>query len=146
MTARCNNKKHPQFRYYGARGIKVCDEWSKYEDFKEWALKNGWKKGLSIDRIDNNSGYSPSNCRWTTHWVQMSNTSWNKFLEYKGERKHISEWARIKDLGFKTIQGRLNHGWTVEKALETRPLPRRQCGLLAHVTVNEFKINEEKTD
>jgi hypothetical protein len=75
MKARCNNSNNPKYYRYGGRGIKICAEWSDFIAFKEWSLENGYNEGLSIDRIDNNDGYSPSNCRWVTHAENMRNTS-----------------------------------------------------------------------
>lgn len=81
MKARCNNENNPNYFRYGGRGIKVCDEWASYEPFKKWAISNGHKKGLTLDRKDNNDGYSPENCRWVTHRENMRNRSnsiiWN---------------------------------------------------------------------
>lgn len=73
MKARCHNKNHQNYHRYGGRGITVCDEWQSYLKFKEWALNNDWKKGLELDRIDNNGNYEPSNCQFTTHIKQMRN-------------------------------------------------------------------------
>ena len=74
LKKRCRNKNDADYKYYGARGITVCDEWNSFLNFKEWALANGYHSHLSIDRINNNEGYMPENCRWVTHAVQMSNT------------------------------------------------------------------------
>ena len=73
MKQRCNNKSNHQYKNYGGRGILVCEEWSDFIRFKAWAEKNGYKENLTIDRIDNNKGYSPDNCRWVHHSIQNSN-------------------------------------------------------------------------
>lgn len=76
MKARCSNPNNDRFRDYGGRGITVCDEWKNdYYKFKEWALENGYENHLTIDRIDNNGNYEPSNCRWTTLNIQQHNSS-----------------------------------------------------------------------
>ena len=75
MRERCYYTKHKSYEYYGGRGIEVCDEWKdSFVNFKEWAMRNGFKEELSIDRIDNDGNYEPSNCRWVTHKEQMNNT------------------------------------------------------------------------
>lgn len=74
MKQRCKNKNFKQWKDYGGRGITVCPEWEKsYLAFREWAMKNGYVEGLTIDRIDNDSGYSPDNCRWVDHSIQKTN-------------------------------------------------------------------------
>lgn len=74
MRKRCTNPNHHAYEYYGGRGITVCDEWlNSYEAFQEWALNNGYEQGLTIDRENNNEGYSPDNCRWVTMLVQSHN-------------------------------------------------------------------------
>lgn len=75
MRERCYNPKAPAYSYYGARGIGVCDEWNScFENFMRWAIDAGWRRGLSLDRINVNAGYSPENCRWATRQEQMINT------------------------------------------------------------------------
>lgn len=73
MHQRCENPNNDSFHNYGGRGITVCDEWNDYETFKEWSLANGYRKGLTIDRIDVNGNYEPDNCRWATYSTQLSN-------------------------------------------------------------------------
>ena len=74
LRSRCENKNHAAYKYYGARGIHVCDEWSKFKLFLQWSIDNGYEENLEIDRIDNDLGYSPSNCRWTTRSSNARNT------------------------------------------------------------------------
>lgn len=118
MRTRCNNKKRHDYKEYGGRGIKVCNEWDNYENFRDWSLMNGYANNLSIDRIDNNSGYSPDNCRWTTQSQQMRNTRKNKFLEFNGERKTLVEWSEITGIKYHTLKNRVNkYGYSDEEAL-----------------------------
>jgi hypothetical protein len=122
MKSRCNNPANPKYRSYGERGIKVCEEWeNNYFSFREWAMKNGYKEGLSIDRKDNNKGYSPDNCRWTTRIVQQNNMRSNVYLEYQGERHTVSEWWRITGIPRATIGKRMKRGWSAEQILTTEP-------------------------
>jgi len=95
MKSRCYYKKNASFYRYGRRGISVCREWEKFENFYEWAINNGYKPGLSIDRIDNNGNYEPSNCKWSTIIEQANNMSNNKKMEHNGKTKTIAEWCRV---------------------------------------------------
>lgn len=115
MRSRCRDVDNP---FYGAKGIAVCEEWHRYESFRDWALAHGYRDGLSIDRIDNNSGYSPENCRWATPKEQANNTRKTRLITYNGETHSVCEWARKLNIKQSTLNMRLNkYGWSVEDAL-----------------------------
>lgn len=118
MKARCYIKSSSRYYRYGARGITVCDEWkNSFDAFQEWAMKNGYKEDLTIDRIDVNGNYEPSNCRWATVKEQMNNYSRNHFLEYNGKNQTITEWAEELNINKGTIKSRLKAGWSIERTL-----------------------------
>lgn len=108
MKQRCTNPNNKKWERYGGRGISVCAEWKdSYDNFKVWALSNGYREGLTLDRIDNNKGYEPSNCRWTTYHEQNLNTSRSVHIEYKGEVHSPQEWADLYGLKLKAIYTRM---------------------------------------
>lgn len=117
MIGRCNQPNNTIFRYYGAKGIRVCEEWSEYIPFRDWALSHGYSEDLSLDRIDVNGDYEPGNCRWATKKEQANNTTANVYVEYCGERKTLAEWADYAGLKYHTFYCRLRRGWPFEKAL-----------------------------
>lgn len=122
IKARCNNPNDHAYSRYGGRGIKICDEWNEsYEAFRDWALSNGYADELTIDRIDVNSDYEPSNCRWITMKEQQNNKSNNIRIEFNGEVHTVSEWEDIVGIKADTIRDRLKDGWSVEKSL-TQPV------------------------
>ena len=109
-------KRRCKTEHYEKRKINVCGQWKNFEIFYVWAINNGYKKELTLDRIDNNKGYSPDNCRWTSMKVQTNNTSRNKLITYKNETHTLSEWAALIGIKYPTLAGRLNRKkWTVEK-------------------------------
>jgi hypothetical protein len=115
MRNRCYNEKHRFYSHYGARGIKVCDEWNgSFKSFYEWAIDNGYQKGLSIDRIDNDGNYEPSNCRWATTQEQNINKRTNVYVEIDGVTKTLSEWATEVGIRQETIYRRYYVGWRGE--------------------------------
>lgn len=120
MKLRCFNPNTKCYEHYGGRGITVCDEWLKFEPFYEWAMANGYTDDLTIDRIDANGNYEPSNCRWATMTEQARNKRQNTHFTYAGETHTISEWAQITGLSRTTIRSRIKRGWTIEQALRTR--------------------------
>ena len=119
MLQRCNCKTHKHYANYGGRGIKVCDEWKDYNSFREWSINNGYKTELSIDRIDNNKGYSPDNCRWVTRVEQARNTRRSRIIEFNGERLTMIEWSNKIGISEGTLFARLKSGWSINKALST---------------------------
>lgn len=121
MRQRCNNPNNASYKDYGGRGIKVCKEWDRYKNFYEWAYANGYKEGLTIDRIDNDGDYKPSNCRWVTRQEQCLNTRYNRYLEYDGKRQTLTEWAKELGMESHVLSTRLRRGWSVERAL-TQPV------------------------
>lgn len=122
MKSRCYNPNCEDYKDYGARGIKITDEWldkNGFENFYNWAMTNGYSDELSIDRIDVNGNYEPSNCRWATSKTQGNNKRNNHFIEYNGIRHTISEWAEIYNMPYDRLQARISNGWSIEKALLT---------------------------
>ena len=107
MKKRCYDKNHKLYNRYGGRGITVCDEWAKdFMNFYNWSMVNGYQDNLTIDRIDNDKGYSPDNCRWVTMLEQAQNTSKNVNITYKGKTQTISAWSRETGIPQNTISRR----------------------------------------
>lgn len=114
MRQRCKNPRLSCSKYYALRGISVCPEWGTYEVFRDWAISNGYKSGLQIDRIDNNGNYEPTNCHFVTRIQQMNNKSNNHLLTVLGETKTIAEWSRDSRCAttMKNMRNRVKNGWS----------------------------------
>ena len=123
MKQRCYNSKCFSYKWYGKKGIKICDEWkNNFIFFYNWAIDNGYKENLSIDRIDVNGNYEPNNCRWITNKEQALNRTTNEILTYKGESKTIYEWSLETGISSSTISARIKkYHWTTERALTEQP-------------------------
>ena len=93
MHSRCYHENHNRYENYGARGITVCQEWHDFETFYQWAINNGYSDELTIDRIDNDKRYEPSNCRWATVKEQANNRSTNVWVEIDGVTKNLTQWS-----------------------------------------------------
>jgi hypothetical protein len=120
MKDRCRNINTKEYKNYGGRGVKVCDEWiNDFQSFYDWSYSNGYAEHLTIDRIDNNGNYCPENCRWISLKEQQRNKRTNKMISYKGQVRCLSEWCEILNLKYPTINGRLHRNWSIEKAFET---------------------------
>ena len=125
MKARCLRASNPSYHRYGGRGIKVCDEWKdNFETFKDWALRSGYNDTLTLDRIDVNGDYEPTNCRWTTIKVQENNRTDNVVVKYEGKSQTLAEWAEEYGLKYTTFYRRIERGWDFEDAL-TIPVRKR---------------------
>lgn len=123
MKDRCRNKNNPNYKNYGGRGIEVCKEWlESYEAFRDWALANGYRDDLSIDRIDVNGNYEPYNCRWATWEQQANNTRLTIYITAFGQTKTLSDWSRETGIKRGTILDRISkHGWPPERAVTVKP-------------------------
>ena len=121
MIERCYTDR-PRYKHYFHKGIRVCDEWrNSFVEFRKWSLAHGYADNLSIDRIDPNGNYEPSNCRWITMADQMNNRTTSVFLTAFGETHTISEWSRITGIREGTIRSRISRSrWSAEKALSEK--------------------------
>lgn len=120
MKQRCCSPSQRNYPYYGGRGIAVCEEWKNFLPFYEWAMANGYRDDLTIDRKNVNGNYEPSNCRWASIDEQRNNTRSNIILKHNGETHTMAEWSKILEISYGALQQRLGKlGWSVEKALTT---------------------------
>ena len=122
MHDRCERPSNRNYNRYGGRGICVCKEWSEkdgYIHFSKWSKANGYKEGLTIDRINNDGNYSPENCRWVTPRENANNTSTNRWVEIDGEKKTVAQWARYFNLPVHIFYSRyIKHKWSLEETLK----------------------------
>lgn len=121
MKRRCYTASSNSYKNYGARGIIVCEEWKNdFLSFYNWAIENGYRDDLTIDRIDVNGNYEPSNCRWATVTEQANNKRNNRFIQYKGEKHTIAEWSKILKIKRETLRYRIKHNFPLEKVFSTK--------------------------
>lgn len=126
MLRRCDSETQDNYKFYGAKGIRVEERWHKFENFRDdmyaLYLEHSEKYGdgnTSIDRISNKNNYGVDNCRWATMKQQQRNRSNNRTLEYNGETKSLAAWADESGLTYAQLKLRLRRGWSIEKALTT---------------------------
>ena len=121
MKARCNNPHGESYKNYGSRGITICDRWNGPDGFKNFYADMGEApRGMSLDRIDNDKGYSPENCRWATRKQQQNNTRSNRYITMNGQTKTIHEWCDEYGIDYETVRRRIDtYHWTEQEAITT---------------------------
>lgn len=125
MNSRCNNPNFPAYKNYGGRGIAVCDRWKGNRGFINFVADMGEPQEKdTIERIDVNGNYEPSNCRWANRKEQNRNRRNNVTLKYNGETKSLAEWAEITGFPYGTLYRRINEGWSAKDILETSTAER----------------------
>jgi hypothetical protein len=124
MIARTTHSSHPRFSDYGGRGIEVCERWKSFDRFAE-DMGPTFSPELTLERVDNDRGYEPGNCRWATVVDQARNKRTSYFVTFRGHTKTIAEWSELLGLNYDTVRGRLRkQGWSVERTLTTGADPQ----------------------
>lgn len=126
MKQRCYNPNRPDFKWYGAKGIYVCDEWQSFFPFQKWAHENGYTDERTIDRVDNSGPYMPANCRWVPFSQQGGNTSQCRMLTINGETKNLKAWCMEYGISYNMVMQRISRGMDDVSAILT-PAQRRQA-------------------
>ena len=127
MKSRCYCENRSNYKFYGGRGIAICNEWKNdFMKFYQWAIENGYKDGLTIDRIDNNGNYTPENCKWENQKEQFRNRRTSKMIFYNGKNKCLSYWGEIYGIKTHTLLARINRGWSFEKSINEKV---RKCNI-----------------
>ncbi len=127
MKRRCNNPSAHEYKYYGAKGIRLCEEWNNdFISFMNWSYANGYNDTLTIERIDYNSDYRPDNCKWIPSNEQAKNKSTNLFITYKGKTQILADWCRELNLDYDFIEKRMsvNH-FSFEQAINVPKFHRK---------------------
>ena len=122
MKRRCYNRNDISYGNYGGRGVKICNEWMDFVNFRDWAISTGYNESapreqFSIDRIDVNGDYCPGNCRWVTLVEQRNNKQNTVYIEYRGKRLTAKEWSEKMNIPYKKIMDRIYKGFPAEKIL-----------------------------
>lgn len=121
MIERCYNKDSESFKNYGGRGVGICNEWREdFIQFFNWAISNGWNFGIELDRVNNNGDYCPENCRFVTRMENSRNKRNNIWVEYRGERKILKDWATYFGVSYKALHKKMKYkGFTFLSALKS---------------------------
>lgn len=119
IKTRCYNKNNRDYMKYGDRGIQICDEWlNNFQAFYDWAIENGYKENLTIDRVNVNGNYEPDNCTWATKKQQARNKRDTLYYTIDCETKSLSEWCEISNLKYNKVYCRIHRdNWPIERAL-----------------------------
>lgn len=132
MCERCSTTTKEMHKDYAGRGIRLCDEWKKYENFAAWAMKNGYSNGLSIERVNNNGNYCPENCIWIDRGLQARNRRTTHWVKYQGREMSLAEACEIAGMPYKQVFSRIKYAkWPIDDALtipinETRKWKRSE--------------------
>lgn len=118
MRQRTTNSKREDYKNYGARNIHICDEWLDFENFKKWAISNGYQEGLTIERKDVNGNYCPENCCWIPFEKQASNKRNTIRIEFNGINLTLKEWSDKLGINLNTLRTRYYRGYSTEKILK----------------------------
>ena len=118
MIRRCYDEKAKDYKYYGAKGVKVCFSWkSSFASFCIWSLQNGYANDLTIDRKDNDKGYCPENCRWVPMSVQNRNKSQTRKINISGRTMCLKDWCKELGLNYDMVSMRIHRGMNEKEAL-----------------------------
>lgn len=120
MRKRCNNKNAVGYKNYGGRGIGICAEWDNFANFYEWSMSNNYTELLTLDRINNDGNYEPSNCRWATMKVQANNSRRNHYITINGVTKLLHEWSDYIGISPSNVLVRLSKGYSDDEMLMPR--------------------------
>ena len=126
MLSRCSNENHTAYENYGGRGITVCPQWGTFLGF--YADMGDPPEGMSLDRRDNDLGYSPENCRWATNIQQARNNRRSNFITAHGVTLTLAEWSERTGIKSHTINARIRKGWSAEEAVSS-PLITKRAGI-----------------
>lgn len=145
MKNRCTYESQQYFMNYGGRGIRICDEWLLpnvgFSNFESWAIKSGYSDNLTLDRINNDVNYEPSNCRWVDRKTQNKNKRNSCYVTYRGERMHINDFSEKFNLSKSAVYSRFVRGWDVERIIKT-PINKKEIRTVEYngktVTLNEL--------
>jgi hypothetical protein len=117
MINRTTNPLYKRWKDYGGRGITVCEQWRKFENF--YADMGGIPQDMTLERINNDEGYNPNNCKWASYHEQFQNRRTTKIIEFSGEKLSLTEWAKKTGISLSTLRGRLKLGWSIESCFST---------------------------
>ena len=123
MRQRCNNSKSHDYRWYGMDGVKICEEWDNFANFKKWALEHGYKNGLTIDRVNSHGPYSPENCRWITIQEQQKNKRNVLRFCYLGDLYTVDTFCDKFGVSKAMFYDRKHKGWSLDEIANTPKIP-----------------------
>lgn len=148
IKERCYNPNCKSFHRYGGRGIKMCDEWlNSFSAFEKWALSNGYKPELQIDRKDNNGHYSPENCKFVTNKENCQHKGNTRYYTLHGKTQNLSQWCEEMQIPYATVLTRIDrYGWDFEKAIMTKPKKRDTNRLVGKVFGRLTVLSYQGTD